>query len=649
MNTLLQKLAPSNTPKLHLAQAKIIQPKLYINSPGDKYEQEADAMADKVMRMPANGTDFKPKTGIIGASVQRKCAACEEEEKQRKIMRKETGGLGGSPVSNAFSSTLNSTKGGGSYLPQSTRGFMENAFSTDFSNVRIHNDSQANQLSRDINAKAFTHGNDIYFGAGQYAPNTYSGKSLLAHELTHTVQQEISIEKKIQRAVTILNGQTINIDYGNIIFETNYLLGAQTAITTFIGGPPSALMNLSLGSLTSIQQKWLLFAIDLLNDNTTSAHAGLNRTEAVTKLIQFAPISSTPPLPNFQDFVREVMMNSGWLDTALTIGLTAPTTTDQAVIDNIINPPATGGASPGPLDIPLLQSRLIPALTFLLNQRDPALITNVGRQSIGNIQNIGNDILTEARSFFSPMADASSNSVFNINPAWVASANISDTTTQTPDQGDRLNYLANRAQIVGRSDAISPVINDPNIFADTNFDGTRTRDRQALFTIISGMESNSTIRPIVNRLILHTGFQTGSGSSTHIGINPEFNATTTNDCVARWRTIDTLCHEVLHALSHPNFENASNSISFPQVVREGFTEVLGNQLFNDRVIPKAASNSVFKLSLEAGVPTIPCGPPAAGTIGYQNAGSGAETIRQTVGDQNFRAAYFLGRKDLVGM
>ena len=178
---------------------EVIQPKLSINRPGDEYEQEADAMAEKVMRTPANGTDFTPKTGIIGASIQRKCAACEEEEKQKKIMRKETGGLGGSVVSNLFSSTLNSTKGGGTTLPQSTRGFMENAFSTDFTNVRIHNDSQANQMSQSINAKAFTHGNDIYFGAGQYAPNTYSGKSLLAHELTHTMQQGMTIERKIQR------------------------------------------------------------------------------------------------------------------------------------------------------------------------------------------------------------------------------------------------------------------------------------------------------------------------------------------------------------------------------------------------------------------------------------------------------------------
>ncbi len=168
----------------------IIHPKLYINSPGDKYEQEADAMANKVMRMPSiESKGMASSSSLIGASIQRKCASCEEEQKRKQIMRKEAGNFSGIQVSNSFSSSLNASKGAGSTLPKSTKSFMENAFSTDFSNVKIHNDSQAHQMSQSINAKAFTHGHDIYFGSGQFNPNSYSGKSLLAHELTHTLQQ----------------------------------------------------------------------------------------------------------------------------------------------------------------------------------------------------------------------------------------------------------------------------------------------------------------------------------------------------------------------------------------------------------------------------------------------------------------------------
>jgi len=89
---------------------------------------------------------------------------------------------------------------------------------------------------------------------------------------------------------------------------------------------------------------------------------------------------------------------------------------------------------------------------------------------------------------------------------------------------------------------------------------------------------------------------------------------------------------------------------FPQVVREGFTEVLGNQLFNQRVRPKAASNATFKATLETSLSSgTPCPAPAAGTIGYGAAGSGAEDIRSRIGDNRFRAAYFLGRPDLAGI
>jgi hypothetical protein len=66
---------------------------------------------------------------------------------------------------------------------------MEPRFGTDFSAVRVHTDSNAQSLARSVNAQAFTVGNDVVFGAGQYAPESDSGKRLLAHELTHVIQQ----------------------------------------------------------------------------------------------------------------------------------------------------------------------------------------------------------------------------------------------------------------------------------------------------------------------------------------------------------------------------------------------------------------------------------------------------------------------------
>ena len=170
-----------------------IQCKLSVGAPDDPLEQEADNMADTVMRMP------EP------SFIQRKCAHCEEEEQaQRKpltsFIQKKATESSSSPVSETVSSGIQSSQGGGSPMPSPTQHFMESRFGADFSGVRIHAGEQAAQLSQSLNAQAFTVGNDIYFNNGQYAPESTQGKHLLAHELTHTLQQgDIARKPLIQR------------------------------------------------------------------------------------------------------------------------------------------------------------------------------------------------------------------------------------------------------------------------------------------------------------------------------------------------------------------------------------------------------------------------------------------------------------------
>jgi hypothetical protein len=172
-----------------------IQAKLTVGQPNDKYEQEADAMADKVVQrwaMPdvarPSGRDAQETATITPFNInaaQRACAACAKEDKDH-IQRKESGEMTASP---SVESRLSATKGGGNPLPESTRTHMESSIGADFSNVRIHTSGEAVQLSQDLSAHAFTHGSDVYFNSGKFAPDTDSGRHLLAHELTHTVQQ----------------------------------------------------------------------------------------------------------------------------------------------------------------------------------------------------------------------------------------------------------------------------------------------------------------------------------------------------------------------------------------------------------------------------------------------------------------------------
>jgi len=102
----------------------------------------------------------------------------------------------GPPASSIpFEQSLSSSKGGGSALPGDTRQFMESRFNADFSGVRIHTGATAQMMSSSIHAQAFAHGNDIYFNEGRFSPHTERGGTLLAHELTHTIQQGASPAK----------------------------------------------------------------------------------------------------------------------------------------------------------------------------------------------------------------------------------------------------------------------------------------------------------------------------------------------------------------------------------------------------------------------------------------------------------------------
>lgn len=178
------------------------QPKLSVNQPNDVYEQEADAVADKVMRMadPSSfntGSFFKP--GIT--AVQRKCAHCEEEDKkaQRKEMNNDEA-TGSASTENY----INSLNGKGRSLSNEERKFFEPRMGHDFADVKVHTDTAAAKSAQSINALAYTSGNNIVFNEGQYASATDSGKRLLGHELTHVVQQQKGLNNpSVQRSITL--------------------------------------------------------------------------------------------------------------------------------------------------------------------------------------------------------------------------------------------------------------------------------------------------------------------------------------------------------------------------------------------------------------------------------------------------------------
>lgn len=168
-----------------------IQRKLTVGETNDPMEHEADDMADKIMRTPERPL------------VQRQTDDMDDEDIKRKPLSGQItpfiqakGDGGGVVASPAVANGIQATHDGGKSMDSSTKSFMESRFGTGFNDVKIHNGAEPAQLSQTLNAKAFTVGNNIYFNDGQYRPETPEGKHLLAHELTHTLQQGTAIKRK---------------------------------------------------------------------------------------------------------------------------------------------------------------------------------------------------------------------------------------------------------------------------------------------------------------------------------------------------------------------------------------------------------------------------------------------------------------------
>lgn len=183
--------------------AGAIQTKLSISKPGDEYEQEADYVSEQVMRMPDPHAHRKTpghapieRSGLNGVAgsglIQRSDSGrpLDEDERVEDERVQAEAQPGATPtVSAETASGIQSLRGGGQSLPERTRSFFEPRFGFDLRNVKIHDDSEAARLADNVGARAFTIGRDVVFGRGEYRPDTADGMRLMAHELTHVVQQ----------------------------------------------------------------------------------------------------------------------------------------------------------------------------------------------------------------------------------------------------------------------------------------------------------------------------------------------------------------------------------------------------------------------------------------------------------------------------
>ncbi len=284
------------------------QAKLSVGKADDAYEKEADSVADKVVQRMENGafrtseTFFPPATiqkkneeenteiqqkplsdsitplvqlkSVADEQIQEKCEECEKEagiskasengipkiqkkcedcEQKEENIQKKSSKNSNASASN-IESTLKSTKGNGTPLPKNSKAQLEKSFGADFGNVRIHNNSTSVQMSRALGAQAFTNGNDIYFNSGKFNPSTKSGKHLLAHELTHVIQQNKGINNNIQRACENSPATIPSTGMNGCSTETSRPTHQNTEINYVVGN--WAIDAQSKAALSAIAAKW---------------------------------------------------------------------------------------------------------------------------------------------------------------------------------------------------------------------------------------------------------------------------------------------------------------------------------------------------------------------------------------------------------
>jgi len=246
----------------------VIQPKLRIGKSGDRYEREADRVADEVMRMSELQVQRTPdeeeeqiQTTQLAKQITPLVQRQVEEEtilvnlvNERRVQRQERD-LDGKeeeyiqseqlPVSTPklldLPARINSLRIGGQPLSETTRSFFESRLRYDFSQVHIHSDGEAAELARDVKARAFTIGHDIVFGEAQYAPSTVSGRKLLGHELVHVVQQNDGDTPSLQREISPatpswlqrLNDRNLIRNVGSTNYR-NWIITLQNVLTEWL-------------------------------------------------------------------------------------------------------------------------------------------------------------------------------------------------------------------------------------------------------------------------------------------------------------------------------------------------------------------------------------------------------------------------------
>ncbi|MFD3930852.1 DUF4157 domain-containing protein [Streptomyces sp. NPDC058614] len=450
----------------------------------------------------------------------------------------------------------------------------------------------------------------------------------------------------LARATFKIGGAKVDIDYGVVVSipPSRHQDEIEARCVSWAGLPASD-VHADLSALSASQRAWVLFALDLHIHNPVP---GLDRPAAVHRLIAHAPAARARPLTvpsgGYWDFEEEALSASGWFEVALSASLSPPAGPWLRETQKLVNPE---GQNPGESNCPphrpsgdmldenRLRSELPPLLESHLKAAAGADVTSA--QPFSPLLAIADLLQDEAAAVFAPYANRSRGSGNLSLTRWQYSANLTDSQSPqaAPDQVKRMQFLGNRARLVGG-----------DLLRAVRFDARCDHDVAVLDAVLAPLESRSVA--LLDRILKRRSYTVTtlqSDEPKQVVLNTRFNPAETDACEAHWRTVNVMCHELLHVMVHDEFRE---SASGRQILTEGFAEILGDQLYR-AVVRRALRDKDFRAKAEAGVPGAPCAtiPPAETSYGPD--GRNAERIRVLVGNDRFRAAYFLGRLDLVGI
>ncbi|WP_259070972.1 eCIS core domain-containing protein [Mucilaginibacter sp. X4EP1] len=670
------------------------QPKLTVNQPNDVYEQEADHMADKVMRMADPSVNqqafFKPAY----THIQRKCQACEEEDKfvhRKENSQSETDSTG-------LDSYVSSLGSSGQSLPASSRQFFEPKFGHDFSNVKIHTDSVAAKSAQSISALAYTSGNNIVFNSGQYSPDSDSGKRLMAHELTHVVQQGRG--QKLQRAI---QRQTIKLDSGRIVgaapadnikedvlevidslhLATNLNnadysaeLPAVTAISP-LTTVPQATIPKTIAAIADYEQPVLskqtaqsVFGIVLNNDvgkwmANAKADVGIMQdflhTQSFLKNVDYN--TETSNVKAGTDPVKESSINQTLVALAslklsklaqgsaphdIMAGTHAVTSDQRSKAEAAMIPGASssGGKTSVPSPDPIC-----------------AKLPDLEKEIRGVIELYIHDTATDfsARKKQSPvlpvpqmnsMADVVQEELQKYFGSYLLGATHLSESKFTAGAFDVKGKLKDQSQSVqwqtpgGRKSWVNYWISEQMKSTDHHCINNE------IDTVAEHIANDATLIPDIDITVQSWPAEATGG----ININPyirDANASNDEKRKGRWDAFTTIMHEALHLLVHPNFVKTYSQMidTTKQILKEGFNDMFREELWSG---PGNLVNRVGFASYDPKRAIIEGAPyPYDASLVYYHDDydeiSNAIKVRDAVGVENVKAAYFLGHTELLGL